>query len=613
MWTRTLAAVLTLALPWTALTWCGMSGEVAPKGDDTGWGKAVDGLVCRVTLQSRFVVGQPMPAVFEIKNITDKKRFIFRYFTPLTEYLSIVLDGPTGKLNRGGGARFGELSERSFQIIAPGEVKRLEVSDLRMYFPEFNPLSRGGRKEIPTGPFQFKWRFRSPPVPARFAVTNGQKAITYTDASAELLAGQWADEVESTAAFELAPLGKDDLIVHEWGVFTVLNDAKYANANRKEEWGGLPLFFYRQFPKERLNWVPSAWDKPLIYFYAKPAAMQLRVKVTFKEGAPVVWWPAAADPVDNWPGPQIVEVGRPFRSLTWEIALGDTASKSGKQVKVEEFPLPPECWLQQARLASASKVTVSGADPDKARTGRGLSGRPETERFLYYDGLVPAPDYLHCEKVEDTFIALRNLAKFEIARLFVVDRRAKERVGFVAQAGLASGPNKIGFTTIPAGDWPAAGKKQVRKALLDAGLFEAEADSLLAIWHQRLFEADGITAFHILPAGEYDRMLPLDIQPAPAARPVRVGIALHPHLEVEPALAQRVAGLIRDLDDPKYQKRQSASKELLEIGPVAIGTLRAELQKKPSLEMKRRIESILDRVDAMEWLKPPEIGKKAQK
>src|SRR6516162_2768788 len=94
-----------------------------------------------------------------------------------------------------------------------------------------------------------------------------------------------------------AKLDKDDLVVHEWGVFTVLNDAKYANANRKEEWGSLPTFFYRQFPKERLRWMPSAWDKPLIYFYAKSESMHLRVKVTFTEGAPVVWWPAAAEPV----------------------------------------------------------------------------------------------------------------------------------------------------------------------------------------------------------------------------------------------------------------------------------------------------------------------------
>ena len=109
------------------------------------------------------------------------------------------------------------------------------------------------------------------------------------DAPAELLTNQWAGEAEAVpVSFELAPLTKEDLVVHEWGVFTVLNDAKYANANRKEEWGSMPKFFYRQFPVERLHWVPSAWDKPVVYFYAKPTPLHLKVKVTFTEGMPVM-------------------------------------------------------------------------------------------------------------------------------------------------------------------------------------------------------------------------------------------------------------------------------------------------------------------------------------
>jgi HEAT repeat protein len=74
-------------------------------------------------------------------------------------------------------------------------------------------------------------------------------------------------------------------------------------------------------------------------------------------------------------------------------------------------------------------------------------------------------------------------------------------------------------------------------------------------------------------------------------------------MEIEPAFAERVGGLIRQLDDEKYSKREAASKALLEIGPIAIGTLRAKLQKTPSLEMRRRIEEVLNRVDATEWLK----------
>src|SRR5262249_21372634 len=237
----------------------------------------------------------------------------------------------------------------------------------------------------------------------------------------------------------------------------------------------------------------------------------------------------------------------------------------------------------------------------------GMKDRPETERFLYYDGFVPAPDYLRCEKIEARSLTLRNRGKFDIARLFVVDRRNKETVGFAHVDGTkqplkAGAALKIDLPQIVAEDWPFVGAKQVRQALLSAGLFEAESDSLLKIWTKGLLQADGVTVFHILPVSEYDRMLPLEITPAPAARPVRVGIALHPHVEIEPVLTEHVGGLVRQLNSERFEKRVAADKALGEIGPIAISMLQAELAKTPTVEMRRRIESILERVDATNWL-----------
>jgi hypothetical protein len=83
-------------------------------------------------------------------------------------------------------------------------------------------------------------------------------------AGPEQLAGAWSGSVTAiTEQITLSPMKAADLIVHEWGVFTDFNDQKYANLNRKAEWGDLPGFFYRQLPKQRLRWSPAAWDKPL--------------------------------------------------------------------------------------------------------------------------------------------------------------------------------------------------------------------------------------------------------------------------------------------------------------------------------------------------------------
>jgi hypothetical protein len=278
--------------------------------------------------------------------------------------------------------------------------------------------------------------------------------------------------------------------------------------------------------------------------------------------------------------------------------------------------LPAGCWVQQARLPGASRLTVVGNMEGWPKPiFPGCKDRSETEGFLYYDGLVPAPDYLRCEKIDGKSVTLRNRASFDLTRLFVVDRRAKETVGFVFADGTkqpfkAGTSLKIDLRPIDAKDWPLTGMRQTRQALLDAGLFEAEAESLLKIWDKGLFQAEGVTAFHILPPAEYDRMLPLSILPTPVTRPVRVGIALHPHIEIEPVLAERIGMLIRQLDSPQANKRLAADKALLELGPLAITLLQAELKKGPPEEMRQRIRALLDRVDASDWLNFPPPQKK---
>ena len=234
--------------------------------------------------------------------------------------------------------------------------------------------------------------------------------------------------------------------------------------------------------------------------------------------------------------------------------------------KVTDFPLPADSWLRQARLAKASQLSVTGTMETGGAHFPGSKDRTETERFLYYDGLVPAPDYLHCEKSEAASVTFRNGADFDLRHLFVVDRRVKGRTAVALVDGVKQ-PFKAGATlNVNSNPFrPRIGRvlesDNCRQALVDAGLFGQEADAVLKIWQKRLLEADGLVAFHILPQAEYERMLPLDILPSPVAKPVRVGIALHPNLEIEPALRERVAELVKELDSEVYvsAKRQAKS------------------------------------------------------
>src|SRR5260370_1152648 len=74
-----------------------------------------------------------------------------------------------------------------------------------------------------------------------------------------------------------------------------------------------------------------------------------------------------------------------------------------KAEKPAELPLPDDCWLRDARLPSATRLSVIGNIEGQPKIRfPGTKDRIETERFLYYDGLVPTPDFLRCEKAGKT-------------------------------------------------------------------------------------------------------------------------------------------------------------------------------------------------------------------
>jgi RNA polymerase sigma factor (sigma-70 family) len=62
--------------------------------------------------------------------------------------------------------------------------------------------------------------------------------------------------------------------------------------------------------------------------------------------------------------------------------------------------------------------------------------------------------------------------------------------------------------------------------------------------------------------------------------------------------AKTIARLIADLDRDDFTARESASKELSELGELAEPALRAALNDKPSAEKRRRVEELLKRLDA---------------
>lgn len=66
---------------------------------------------------------------------------------------------------------------------------------------------------------------------------------------------------------------------------------------------------------------------------------------------------------------------------------------------------------------------------------------------------------------------------------------------------------------------------------------------------------------------------------------------------VKPVVDERLRRLIADLDSDTFAVRDKATKDLAEIGERAAPAMRAALRNKPSLETRKRLENLLQRVE----------------
>jgi WD40 repeat protein len=73
-----------------------------------------------------------------------------------------------------------------------------------------------------------------------------------------------------------------------------------------------------------------------------------------------------------------------------------------------------------------------------------------------------------------------------------------------------------------------------------------------------------------------------------------------------PVDEKRLARLVADLDSPSFSDRTRAAKELEKLGELAAGHLQKALASKPSLEMSRRVEALLEKQGHASWHPDPD-------
>jgi hypothetical protein len=114
---------------------------------------------------------------------------------------------------------------------------------------------------------------------------------------------------------------------------------------------------------------------------------------------------------------------------------------------------------------------------------------------------------------------------------------------------------------------------------------ELSAKELTVLW-ERLAADDAATAYGAMAslAAAPEQSLPLlreRLRPAPQGD------------------AARIARLVADLDNEKFEVRQKATQELEQLGDAAAGALRKVLGGQPSLEVRRRAEELLGKLEAL--------------
>jgi hypothetical protein len=329
------------------------------------------------------------------------------------------------------------------------------------------------------------------------------------------------------------------LVVHEWGTITTrhaANGTPEGRLNRIAPTEVLPAFVHRYEPpvtRDNPHQSPTKspltpgrpdvtmrLETPVIYFHPPSGSAALPpfdVSVDFRGGVLNEYYPSAAPAI-------AVDVDRIRTKMqagvlkTWDGAVLDNyvlGSLRWTGVSLKETVRLPKTtshvWLAPRAVKSAGVSLSSG----------------EGERYLFYRGVAHLDALLQTE-LGRTDVLLRapqrliwmRAPSMTIPHVWLVDIRGDGRVAFRERTSLVIAKDSVSrevarLPLFAAADYSASGVAQLRRsmkrALIDAGLFEDEAEAMLATWRDSYFGSPGLRIFYLVPNEWTSYFLPLRI------------------------------------------------------------------------------------------------------
>jgi len=287
-----------------------------------------------------------------------------------------------------------------------------------------------------------------------------------------------------TGAVILSAAQPDALVAHEWGTFTSVADES-GNPVEWAPWLGpsdLPCFVERMAGK---NWkvILSGlvrMETPVLYFYST-RPVTLSVHVDFPQGWITEWYPKATVTAGNqynngrigWKSVEVL----PGANLEFPTAAGDS-------------------HYFYARNTDSAPLRVAD----------------QQEKLLFYRGIGGFRVPVRPKFSSDGQLEIRNTGPDPIPLAIVFENHAG-KIGYRVVHGIADA-----VTVDPpemTGDLRQL-RQDLAGELAGFGLYKKEAEAMVETWRDSWFE-DGTRVLYVYPRKQVDALLPLSIDPKPAA------------------------------------------------------------------------------------------------
>ncbi len=354
----------------------------------------------------------------------------------------------------------------------------------------------------------------------------------------------FADDAAQTTA--------DDLIVHEWGTFTSFSGSDGLQLEfRPLVHGELPSFVidpyyqaYGAFTKSFRSF--QRMETPVVYFYT-PREMSVDVRVDFPQGLLTEYYPpvnAFTPSIDSRSTIQgMIDAGQ-LSTIDWDDPSVGGSSLTWSDVKLIPMSLLLPQLADEELAAVIQKNSIWNLMPDPEGNHYGharqtdaalvlaqprIDANPEQfpvspfsgtdhffEKFLFYRGIGNFSLPFEATFADDDVIRASNTGDDAIASVFlVVSDGTPEGLRFAHHQGLATSES-VDLQLADVGGSLDELAAILTRVLVEDGLYQREAEAMVATWRDSWFLEPGTRLFYLVPQPLTDELLPLQISPSPA-------------------------------------------------------------------------------------------------